>query len=93
LLANDVLVEVAAEVGWLGDDEVIDIERLLFTEFLVQNTFAHADATIANVDSRAGDQFFHFRVALSAEGTHCQVGSPGHEFIGGRFVVSLDSAA
>jgi hypothetical protein len=54
----------------------------ILSAFLVKDPLADRDATVADVDPRAGDQLADFGMTLSAERAHRQIGGSGHVFGG-----------
>jgi hypothetical protein len=47
-------------------------------DFFIEDIATNVDAFVADINARAGDEFFYLGVALSAEGTHGEIGSAGH---------------
>ena len=78
ILADHMLVEQLEDLHRLGNFKGFGAFLLVFVEFLFQDAAANVDATVANVDAGAGNEFFDFGVALATEGTHRQIGSTGH---------------
>ena len=82
LLADDVVFEVPENLSRARHVQPRQRrERLLLfiTEFLVEDVFADADAGIADVHARAGDELADFGMTLSAERAHGDVSGAGHE--------------
>src|SRR5881397_895237 len=50
----------------------------VLVQFLVENAFADVDATVADINARAGDQLAHLGVALATERAHGEVGRARH---------------
>ena len=67
LLADDVLVEDRLDLGRLGDRGGAGV-RLVLLDLLGDDVVAEADALVADVDRRPGDELLHFLLRFAAEG-------------------------
>ena len=79
VLADDVLVERAADFDRLRHANGRRLPARFLVQFLIENAFADVDAAVANVNAGPGDEFAHLGVALATEGAHRQVGGAGHK--------------
>ena len=68
VLTDDILVQDRLDLRWLRNLEG-SVLLAVFVLFLGDDVIAQADALIADVDSRPGDQLFHLFLRLSAERT------------------------
>jgi len=78
LLADALPVQLAFDLGGLGD---IEFGPVLFRErgqFLVEHALAQDHAIVTDINARAGDQLFDFRVRFSAEAAQRDIRRPGH---------------
>ena len=77
-LADDKLVELGFDLRRLGHaHRAVLFLRLLF-EFFVEDALTKGDATVADVNAGAGDEFADLAMALTAERAHGEIGRPGH---------------
>ena len=67
LLADDVVVEDGLDLGRLGHRRQAEALRLLL-DLLGDDVVAQADALVADVDRRPGDELLDLLLALPAEG-------------------------
>ena len=73
VLPNHILIKSFANLCRLGDSDVRGLTTGILIELFIQNAFANIDAAVANINSRTGDEFSHFRVAFATEGAHGEV--------------------
>ena len=67
LLADDVLVEDRLDLARLRDRRRAGV-RLVLLDLFRDDVVAEADALVADVDRRPGDELLHFLLRLAAEG-------------------------
>jgi hypothetical protein len=92
LLPDHILIELGKEVFGLRHGELGGDFLLFLMELFFEDAAADVDATVTDVNSGTGDKFFDFSVALSAEGTHREIGSSCHmkKKMGGRGPLSFN---
>ena len=78
LLPDHILIESFPNLRRLRHPNIRRLTPGVFVEFLIENAFANVDAAIADVNTRARDEFSHFSVALATEGAHGEVRSARH---------------
>ena len=78
ILADTVQVELPPDFGRLGNGDADTMFSRVRGLFLVEDVFAKNDAVVANVNARAGDELFDFRVRFAAEAAHGDVGRASH---------------
>src|SRR5689334_17131792 len=78
VLADYILVERTADFRRFRHPHGRGLAPRVFVQLLIEDTLANVDATVADVDTRPGDQFAHLRVALATEAAHCEVRGASH---------------
>src|SRR6266487_4567988 len=80
ILADDVLIEQAADLHRLRHTNGGRLASRVFVKFFVEDALADVDAAVANVNARPGDQLAHLGVAFATKRAHGQVRGAGHIF-------------